>query len=476
MVNHDDDKQIAAASLLALIGSTAADSNKKCELKLEEVEERKMKVSQIGDNDKTPYQPQKPSITTARQESSRQKSLGPFSFLHEDHKNYSDSDSSNHQEYDENESQGCESSTIPSLRRSSTDSSTVEQQFEFQQQPDQCTSSSLSRPLTILKQPPAISTNIKAIARNDDKVEEEQQEHMPVILMRMLTDKAYKNTIFFLPDGKTFAITNTFRFTVEILWNYCQFITFSDFLSALDRWGFTHTILENDQHLFSHPLFLKDDWVSLHVFLRAAESRQASEAFCSSRSRPSRKRKNNDNINNDGIHAQMIKTPKIRQNESTHGSLQLPSSLSTNNHHQELNAVSRQIETELAVLNSMNNQSALSLNAINDATLSASSLYAPDAPLVPITTMDNSYAEMSTVDVNHATKDIVTKAIDCLLFDENHTREMIAQRGQELQKRRFSLNNHVFQTISNGLSMPGNLPLAAAATSHFPFNPLPHSK
>ena len=38
-----------------------------------------------------------------------------------------------------------------------------------------------------------------------------------------------------------------------------------------------------------------------------------------------------------------------------------------------------------------------------------------------------------------ATDDVVTKAIDCLLYDESHTLDLLARRGQEVHCRRLSL-------------------------------------
>ncbi len=254
-----------------------------------------------------------------------------------------------------------------------------------------------------------------------------KSHQVPMVLMHLLTDedrqREHMNTMFFLPDNSYFVIRNNNEFSQFIMPKYFQMTKFGCFIKKLERWGFTHTLInkKGDQHLFHHPFFSRNKWDLLQNVQYTPMRGEAAQK--------------NKKSSTSGTSTTTTRTPSIahkkdsrRMSESacsTDTKASLQSSI-----HREL-ILSRQLETGLAALNKIRDLASPSLSA------SCSSLMPRVSPAVP-----NSICFQSQTAMNNATKDIVAKAIDCLLHDEEHTRDLLARRGDELrQAKRLSLPN-----------------------------------
>ena len=257
-----------------------------------------------------------------------------------------------------------------------------------------------------------------------------QQEQILEVLMKLLTSREYLETMYFLSDGNQFVITNTKKFSDEIMQGYFKMNDFGFFVNKLNRWGFTHAVLENDQHLFYHPLFMENDWVSL-CHIRNTQIGSEQERI-RSLARITNKRKLKQSLVLDESESQ-LKVQKRLSNESIHGCI-----LSTDNNQLE------NIRQTTASKRIYNDQTSVSPSSICDS----ANLFIPT---------DHTFVGMSTVEIENVTKHVVTKAIDCLLHDEGHTLELIAQRGHELHSRRLSLTgtSSIFGQANHG-SVVGN--------------------
>ena len=223
------------------------------------------------------------------------------------------------------------------------------------------------------------------------------KSQVPEVLMKVLTSNRFLDTMCFLPDNNKFIIASSKKFTDEIMPHYFQMTKFGCFLNKLERWGFTHAALKDQQHLFYHPYFRKND---LNLLRRIQYTPTRTESTSASMKR----RRGDHNILE-------YPSPKRISGLSTSESF-----------HHALNLRAPTIKR------SRSQECGIDLNQISPTSSCDSHLK-----------LSSSFMSMSTTEVNNATKDIVAKAIDCLLYDEGHTMDLLARRGQELQARRLSL-------------------------------------
>jgi len=224
-------------------------------------------------------------------------------------------------------------------------------------------------------------------------------QNVPYALMKLLTNKEHIDTLCFLPDNYKFAVINSKKFSKEIMPKYFQLTKFGCFVNKLERWGFTHHAdINNEKHVFFHPLFRNGDWGSISLI-------RYTPARARSGDRSSNKRRVEPVSS---IESRDLKVPRMELSLS-HGFL---SPLEQD--YQKFQML-HQLDTRLAMfqntINSRNRPLSYgSYQQIDDV------MKTSDA-VKPMTSIDSLTQEQ----VNSATKSIVAGAIDCLLRDEHHT-------------------------------------------------------
>ena len=251
-----------------------------------------------------------------------------------------------------------------------------------------------------------------------------RSKKLPELLMEMLTNQKHEDSMCFLSDNENFVIFYTRKFTEEIMPTHFKIRKFGCFLNKLSKYGFTRAVLSDDQYLFFHPLFKKDNWDSLkqieYIPLKA-EMKNAGSAFALSR-----KRQRYDSATYLDIPSN-TSSKFLRLDSTAFNFLQ---KLSTNNKALE---TFNNVYLPRDELRSEHNCRALNrlclLSSSSDSSLDSKSYsYLP------------CFGEIMTSDIiQTTTKDVVSKAIDCLLYDETHTLDLLARRGEEVNSRRLSL-------------------------------------
>ncbi len=242
----------------------------------------------------------------------------------------------------------------------------------------------------------------------------------PEALMELLTNDKHQDLMCFLPDDKNFIIANSKKFSEEVMPKYFKMSKFGCFLNRLTKFGFTHAALDNDQYIFFHPLFHRSDWVSLqHIEYKPIKVE---------------------------IGAEKKPTDFTRKRKLDYSDVKVSYA----------NPVSKVLclkETNLSPFHSFLSQEDMSHEIQKSCHISTDCRRNHSFSLSPPTNLSledshgsllssiiSSSREMSASDlIETATKDVVTKAIDCLLYDESHTLDLLARRGQEVHCRRLSL-------------------------------------
>ena len=291
---------------------------------------------------------------------------------------------------------------------------------------------------------------------------------LPQLLMKALTNIDYSDTMTFLPDNNNFIIIKNERFSEDIMPNDFNMTKFGCFLNKLGQYGFIHSMLENSRHLFSHPYFRKNCW-DLLQFINDTSLITDSSSLPSSSPSPlnqtpynteqrtiTRKRKPEHSPDYTLANHQAKYQKTWQQNElpiqaiSTNSADIFQSSLT-----QQLK-ISRQLE-ERMILNSLHGNASLPLSSSTLPQSSASTSTNLSSLDSHLSMMSNMFSVQNNQDVQNVTKDVVAKAIDCLLHDENHTLDLIARRGGEIHSRRLSLPGLSTSTFSNSWGGSGGL-------------------
>lgn len=264
-----------------------------------------------------------------------------------------------------------------------------------------------------------------------------RMKKVPEALMELLTSGQHQDLICFLPDDKKFLIANTKKFSEVIMGKYFKMSKFGCFLNRLSKFGFTHAALSNDQHLFFHPLFHRSDWVSLQqIRYRPMKTEITTEGVSNDLTR---KRKIEHCTN---LEATCKEPPisKVLRLEKTNLDGALPSIASQSDIQREMME-----NYYFSTRPSSRGQSPYSLSSsgVSSSFLSYDEACPPPPPpfsVMPLSSRGRRTSTMIASDLmQFATKDVVTRAIDCLLYDESHTLDLLARRGKEVHCRRLSL-------------------------------------
>jgi hypothetical protein len=205
-------------------------------------------------------------------------------------------------------------------------------------------------------------------------------EDFSYLLMTVLTSSVYNETLYFLPDNKTFIVVYNQRLLEEIMPNIFNITRFGDFLNAIGKLGFKHLRVKDSRHMFCHPSFRKDDWASLQG-IKDPHAAVTSSKRTTVSSTLSRKRKTSN--------SRLEITPKKKTQKT------------------------RQALSDMLILS----RPPTHLIPSPSSTLC-------DPILLPFTNIPSNY-------VNDVTKNVVANAIDCLLRDEKHTFSMARQGGHQ---------------------------------------------
>ncbi len=202
---------------------------------------------------------------------------------------------------------------------------------------------------------------------------------VPEVLMHLLLQPEYNSIMHFLHDNRTFVIENVNEFGVNLMKQYFKLTKFGCFVGKLERWGFTHyTDSERNCHMFHHPLFIRNDWMSLAKIKYSPRSTIANTV--------------KDDVND---RKQMSRVPL-----STALGLSQGSGFQTSIH-----------DTAAKLRNEVNRCHELSTLCPMDI-----------EGIIPQSA------------VCKITKEIVDAAIECLMRDEDHTANLLARRGNEIRQ------------------------------------------
>lgn len=249
-----------------------------------------------------------------------------------------------------------------------------------------------------------------------------RSKKLPELLMEMLTNQKNEDSMRFLSDNENFVIFNTRKFREEIMPTHFKISKFGCFLNKLSKYGFTHAVLGDDQYIFFHPLFKKDNWDSLKQM--KYRPMKAEQIKTGSTSALSRKRQRDDFETNLDIPSNPS-SKFLRLDSSAFNFLQ---QLSTNNEAVEsyTNVYIPRDELRTDHICGASERLSFTSSSSNSSLDSRSHLACSE--------------EIMTSDIMQTTtKDVVSRAIDCLLYDETHTLDLLARRGKEVNSRRLSL-------------------------------------
>lgn len=419
MNNLDQDKHIAAASLLALVSSENRASPIPTAIPGESEKDKAIVAKTEG------------SETSEKCKVNRKETTSPAPTLSYIKKRY---------DQEQRPSKVSEDESSPQQN--------VSRQSPFKNREVSC-SRRHSYPLAATSIPSTSSTSppvSKSKAKKSSKT-----RGFPQLLMEALSNVDYSDTMTFLPNNNDFIIIKNERFSEEIMPRHFKMTKFGCFLNKLGRWGFSHTMMENSRHSFSHPYFRKNSWDLLQFVtdtslitdsssLPSSSPSPLNQMPYSTKQRAITRKRKSDRSSECANTNQQAKCHKswqqnklpihsIPTNNSNNASI-LQSSLA-----RQLE-MSRQLEERILFNSLHGGNPSLPLHC---STLSQSS-----------STITNCSSLDSTIhDVQNVTKDIVAKAIDSLLHDENHTLDLIARRGQEIHSRRLSLPGTSTSTFGN---------------------------
>jgi sugar phosphate isomerase/epimerase len=253
---------------------------------------------------------------------------------------------------------------------------------------------------------------------------------VPESLMTLLMDENNANILTFLPGGKYFAF-RTKEFSEGLLKEYFAMDTLQSFLKELHESGFTH--IETDQQgieVFCHSLFKKGDWEGCEALVAKLEQRTKDQSLSPTSKVHDDSESSNDHRANrrdsfkrrlSPAHAQRVggshilsQQARLRRDSSGRGSLEdnnansptdpvrLLRDVSDKDYHQ----AARIIASEKIVQNGQG--------------------LSPMAAKKPVPLVQQA--------VENATRTIVTDAIESLLRDEHHTKEIFHRHERALSQ------------------------------------------
>lgn len=274
--------------------------------------------------------------------------------------------------------------------------------------------------------------------------------HFLAVLMNLLTDRIHKDKISFLPDGKSFII-NRMSFSRSLMPRFFDISNFAVFTRALKRLGFVqshnHTLSntcvilflcpplfrkdiqagamrkDNHSHEYSPKLLYKERVIEAEALLRHDQSqknlyRASKKCYSSTQEITSDEL---DSISNRVLHCMRrtaLSTTSLFQNQGRHHVNSLTKNLIGHcdiNHQQDLCCLTK--AKGFAILSQP------------DGYGTKQNLYR-NPKVKSLATGLTKFEGYSAV--QNLTNDVVAAGVQCLLNDEDHTLDLIARRGHEL--------------------------------------------
>lgn len=309
----------------------------------------------------------------------------------------------------------------------------------------------------------------------------------PEVLMLLLSNPANEDIVTFLPDGKYFAIRRL-EFANELLYKHFQLTSFEDFLQETRGWGFirvngsinedcnstssninngdcshsSSSLNKDDIYVFRHPYFEKNQPVDMDkIRFRNRDGMGRHKRECSApkdKANPRIIRERNSKRESTTTKRQLSPSSDRRDSEDNRQRLRIESKslsvdadpfLLTGSTHGQPAQLRRRSSKELRGVAQAITASKLHLNNSREVSneddqrnQDSSRTCDTDKTIYPQSGPDHSPPQLerrqstasSLVDggVETATQNIVTDAIEALLFDESHTRETYHRHEKEL--------------------------------------------
>lgn len=260
----------------------------------------------------------------------------------------------------------------------------------------------------------------EATSKSENRTNSGKFLPMPEILMRLLLDPVFEDMITFLPDESSFVVLSPQVFSSLILPRFFSMTRFTSFVRKLEHYGFEQFEFYGiTRHpAFRHPLFRKNEPELCQRILFKSSRKNNKNSVTKRSNKTTRSIGNGDNTS--------VRTQDEGKKKKEKGPL---------NRQLILKAQLRAREEEHNELSTKDN--------------------------VPFdrNNFRRSFQKISPEDdVIKATRSIVGAAIDCLLVDEDHTRNLLARHSLRLRLQRNSifpsglLMHELIQKKSNSLS------------------------
>lgn len=273
-----------------------------------------------------------------------------------------------------------------------------------------------------------------------------QRSMFPEMLMSVLVDPVNSDIITFLPDGKFFAV-RVKEFSDDLLHRHFHLSTFEEFLEQMRSWGFVTISNDEDDteesrdpnegaiQVFRHPHFRKGGSIDLrHVrFLPSHNERLSPVPDIQTNI----ERTTSDDSSNNSAKRRLSPSHISRDSEDVVRKQRAISSETEtiSSHENDQGSVASHLSgSEPGKLARRRSSTEIRSKAL---AVTAAQLSLDDGqPVHPGTSKAERRASLPLVDggLDKATHNIVTSAIESLLFDESHTRETFLKHEKELSK------------------------------------------
>ena len=248
------------------------------------------------------------------------------------------------------------------------------------------------------------------------EVHESQNSTFPGILMTLLQDPGHSEVITFLPDGKYFALRCD-TFACKIMREVFNMVDYESFTDELSSWGFARIETKRPGiEVYRHKLFRKGEW-TLCEQMKQHESgtEQTDLSYKSGYASRSSSMSEDDPTRTERSH---LEAHKRRLSPST--------TFTANNGSSSKVCTRVQSSDEESSYCGDQRQK-------HDRDLRTSALAITTAKLNILETDDREFPLVQQA-VFGATHTIVTDAIECLLRDEDHTKQTFEKHANELSK------------------------------------------
>lgn len=285
--------------------------------------------------------------------------------------------------------------------------------------------------------------------RTPTMVPEDSKTHkttFPELLMTVLVDHAYSDVITFLPDGKFFAV-RVKEFSDDLLHRHFRLSSYDEFLELLRSWGFVSISSEEEEtessldvfersiQVFRHPHFRRGGVIdSRHVRFTSNQNGEPN-TMPTTPQRPRIEHAMSDDSSTNSSKRRLSPSHIYRDFEDTSQKQKrvLSETDTISSYDNDLGSIASHY-SGTDIHRPARRRSSLEIRS-KALAVTAAQLSLDDGQAVGHgTTKAERRASLPLIDggVDKATHNIVADAIETLLFDEPHTREMYLRHEREL--------------------------------------------